>query len=150
MVIQRDRRRLAEAMRHLAAGQITNDEFEERGFFRSEDPAVREIQSAAWQLYSDNRSYRLQGKHRLSDESRTAVARCVLFLDSPLEFEWPLGTWRQGGILYFVLNCITVGFSGKLLLRQYSEAGDFGVWPFIRTADYETALRSPRLLNRAV
>jgi hypothetical protein len=48
MMDPQDRRRLAEAMRHLADGLLTNDEFEERGLFRSEDDAVREIQWAAW------------------------------------------------------------------------------------------------------
>ena len=49
-------RHLAGGIRHLVAGHITNDEFEDKWFaptVRSKDPAVREIFAGVWMLYSD-------------------------------------------------------------------------------------------------
>ena|SRR5688572_4670545 len=147
MVSQRDRRRLAEAVRHLADGQITNDQFDENAFFRSEDAAVCEIRLAAWGLYSDNRTYRLRGGDRLPGETRRSVARCILFLHGSLEFEWPREFWWQRGVVLLMLNCLTLGRAGKVFQRQYSNAGNFNMWPFIRKVDYEAALRNPTFLS---
>src|SRR5688572_24364031 len=84
-----NREKLAEAPRHLATGQISNDEYEERTELRSSDIAVREIWRAAWGLYSDVRTHRLTGKDALTADTKEAVARCILFLHSDLPWEWP-------------------------------------------------------------
>jgi hypothetical protein len=77
MVDRESRTKLGELIRHLAAGQITNDEFEDRLLpLGSADPAVWEVfSSGAWCLYSDLWEYRLTGKYRLPKEARREVAR---------------------------------------------------------------------------
>lgn len=93
MIDRQARRRASELLRHLGAGLIANDQFEDRFPTASEDVAIDEIRSQAWFLYSDLREYRLAGKHRLAADARREVARWILFLQSDLEYEWP--TWNN-------------------------------------------------------
>ncbi|HEV2852179.1 MAG TPA: hypothetical protein VHC97_05175 [Thermoanaerobaculia bacterium] len=65
---------MAEALRHLAAGQISNDEFVERLESAGRDVAVTEIhRNGAWYLYDDTREHRLTGRQRLGGEARLAL-----------------------------------------------------------------------------
>ena len=149
MTDKRDREKLAEALRHLATGQISNREYEDRTEFRSSDIAVREIWRAAWGMYSDVRTYRLTGKDALTADTKEAVARCILFLHSDLPWEWPTRSFSEI-LLFAVAGLCTFGLLARRDRRRYRAAGDFAVWPFFRRSDYEAALRAPRLLNRAV
>ena len=88
------RRQLSADIRRLATGRMTNDEFDDVYYERyenSDDRAVREIASHCYCLYSSDTliPMRLRGRHALDAESRTAIARCVLFLRSGLPCEWP-------------------------------------------------------------
>ena len=149
MTDKRDREKLAEALRHLATGQITNRAYEGRTEPRSSDIAVREIWRAAWGMYSDVRTHRLTGKNALTAETKEAVARCILFLHSDLPWEWPTRSFAEG-LQFAAANICTLGLFGLREERRYRAAGDFSVWPFFRRPDYEAALRAPRLLNRAI
>jgi hypothetical protein len=116
MIDREGRDRLALGLRRLASGQITNDEFDDRFFepyfsfaesgkcecgyalegLKTEicpecgrgmrDPALGDIATFGWTLYSDTRRYRLRGRYKLPRAAREAVARCVLFLDSDLPY----------------------------------------------------------------
>ncbi len=144
------RRQAAQLLRRLAAGQITNREFEYQFPWGSRDPAIHEIfDDGAWHLYSDFPSYRLAGANRLDATSREHVARWVLFLETDFPYEWPVLTFltRVGrALLYFC----TLGMAGKWLDAQRRQQGDIEVWPFRRKADYEAALSSPPYLRGAV
>ena len=98
MIDQRARNRMAELVRHLVAGLITNDEFEDR-LPASSDPAIHELfYLGVWTLYSDLSDYRLTGADAIGGEERHEVARYILFLKAGLEYRWPLYpgmTWRQ-------------------------------------------------------
>src|SRR6266516_3898150 len=60
MIDRNARNRLAEGIRHLAAGTITNDGFEERALSSSTDPAVHAVFfGGPWFLYHDLMRYRL-------------------------------------------------------------------------------------------
>jgi hypothetical protein len=86
MVNRAARDQVAELIRHLAAGQISNDEFEDRMPGSRDDPAVGAVfWNGAWLLYDDLREYKLVGKYRLPEEVRGEVSRWVLFLKSDLE-----------------------------------------------------------------
>jgi hypothetical protein len=116
MIDREGRDRLALGLRRLASGQLTNHEFDDDYFERfftsaeagkcecgyslagltsgicpecaraTRDAALGEIATFGWTLYSDTRRYRLRGRHKLPRIARAAVARCVLFLGSDLEY----------------------------------------------------------------
>lgn len=88
------RRQLSADIRKLATGRMTNDEFDDVYYERyenSDDRAIREIAAHCYGLYSSDTllPIRLRGRHALDSASRTAIARCVLFLRSGLQYEWP-------------------------------------------------------------
>ena len=97
MVNTEQRRQLAQDLRQLAAGTIANEDFDDAyygegdgdGYVDSADRAVVETATRGWALYSDIPRYRLRGRHKLSAETRREVTRCVLFLGSGREYEWP-------------------------------------------------------------
>jgi hypothetical protein len=141
MVDRAQRDRLAKAIRRLAAGLITNREFEAAttAFGSSADRAVRSVHRVAWTLYDDLHEHRLEGAYALGRIERRQLARWVLFLRSDLEYEWPdLTTW---GWLLVLPNLLTFGAIGRLIARWHDRRGDAGAWPFIRSADLERAVR---------
>jgi hypothetical protein len=149
MIIDRPSRSAAgELLRHLVAGQITNAEFEERFPFSS-DRTVREMWAAGWLLYDDFRTYRLVGSDRLQPADRKVIARCVLFLQTELRYEWP-----HSSSLYSFLNILTLGltldYTRQLQRKRFEKHGDIAVWPFVRQSDYDVALKNPRCLGRAI
>jgi hypothetical protein len=141
------RDRLAEDLRHLVAGQITNDQFENRRA-PSSDAAVREIQLAAWKLYDDLREHKLTGRDAPSPDDKHLTAKCMLFLKTDLEYEWPEEAGLSG-CLIAPLSLITFGLVGKAWETSRDEAsgGDRDAWPFFRKSDYDDALRHPPYLG---
>ena len=97
MINQQDRERLAEGLRHLANGRITNDEFEDqygRSAAGSRDGGVRAVfWQGAWLLYSDFEERRFAGPRRLPRDSRRHIVRWIMFLRSSRPYEWPLQRW---------------------------------------------------------
>jgi hypothetical protein len=143
VIDRRARDRLAEQLRHLAGGRITNDEFED-SLPGSHDRAVREVERAAWMLYSDLREHRLTGSDALPREVRRAIARSIVFLHSDLEYEWP--PHPCVGFRRVVGTVLSFGLIPKYFDRRYKASGEFEAWPFIRSADLERAAQMPRLL----
>lgn len=140
MVDRASRDHLATSLRHLAAGVITNDQFEDRTIdvcTSADDPALWELWNFAWLHYHDFKRYRLRGRHALSRAERRSVARVILFLKSDQAFEHEpllcgsnigLGVFAGGivagviaGLLTwatmgtFVLGLVSVGLSAFLL-----------------------------------
>ena len=143
-MVDRDARdRFAELLRHLVAGQITNDDFADRLPLSSGDSAVNQIfWNGAWMLYDDLREYRLAGRYRLPREARREVARWILFLKSDLTYEWPrlLGCFR---FPWYLLNFLSLGLLGLFVRRRLLSSVNLDVWPFYRESDYEAALARP-------
>jgi hypothetical protein len=142
------RNQLAEAIRALASGLITNDEFERKRMPHSRiDPAINEIfSSGAWFLYSDMKEYRLKGQEKLDDQTKRVVARWVLFLKTDLPYQWPIPTLGESLARLFG-NLFTLGMMNRQYQSRLKLLGDTDVWPFLRRRDFETALQSPRYLN---
>jgi hypothetical protein len=149
MVDRQSRRQLAELLRHLVAGLITNDEFEARCPRRSNDAAIRQVlHEGAWFLYDDLQEHRLTGHQKPSAADRQSVARWILFLESDVEYEWPVVPLViRLALLPF--NLVTMGFVGRMVQRYASRGGDAEVWPFRRQADYQAALKRPPYLGGA-
>jgi len=139
MVERCKRDKAATVIRDLIDGKITNEEFM-RQFPRSgDDPALPAILTAAWMQFSDRRIHRLTGRDTPTPDSRAVLERCWLFLATELEFQWPPRKSRVGkGLLQLI------GFGGPFLASDqvYRSHGDFEVWPFLKTSDYEAHKRN--------
>src|SRR5437667_10097132 len=93
MVLPDARRRLRTALASLVNGQLTNDEFDElhAGWEQSADQAVVAIAGFGYGLYSSSLPlpYRLTGRHAVDPETLRTAERCLLFLQTDLEYAWP-------------------------------------------------------------
>jgi hypothetical protein len=120
MVDRNARDKLAEALRHLISGQLTNDEFDAAYPGSCQDPAMLAVWESACCLYDSGAlfPYRLRGPYKVSPEVRRAAARAVVFLHSSLEYEWPA---RGGSIPFWGLH--SVGCYGLLGLPMLLVAG---------------------------
>jgi hypothetical protein len=148
MVNRDEREALALAIRRLAAGRITNDDYDDQYPVQSEDQAVTAVSWAGWSLYSDYWNYRLRGRNSLSAETMEAVARCVLFLQSGKEYEWPPEPKR--GLIGNFVAMLSLGWVDTRKWHGWPEwraAGEFDVWPFLRRADFDWARQHPRYLK---
>jgi hypothetical protein len=141
------RDRAALLLRRFAVGRITNDDFE-RDFPESRvDPALRAVNERAWLLYNDLFTHRLSGDRALTSEGRREVARWVLFLYSDVEYMWP-ASYSFIQVRADLMNLLTLGWWERRkdsAFSAFAEAGEFEVWPFRLSPDYQAALRLPRL-----
>jgi hypothetical protein len=133
---QRDAAR--RVLRRFIDGEITNDEFEAQFPRSAEDSAIPAIKANAWILYSDLRQHKLTGKYAPNAEIRAILERCVLFLETDLEFKWPVPKISLTNILTNVWPKVRL----EKQAPQPSE-GDEDVWPFFRRQDYDTYSASP-------
>jgi hypothetical protein len=136
MIDRLARENLAERLRHLASGAISNFEFEERARHSQVDRAIHEIDfNLAWRFYDDFKEHRLAGGWALTDGHKRDFARAVLFLKGDCEYRWPrrhpLAAW--GWILLRVLSF------GQLM--QSEPKGDVRFWPFWSRDEYHEALK---------
>jgi len=136
---------LAELTHHFVAGRLTNYELENRRP-RSKDPAIQQIfWNALWGLYDDLHEHRLIGCYYIPKDSRSDLARCILFLKSDLEYEWtPFPPKPQA--LAVLVSMVTLGAANRVMLRHWRRQGDASVWPFMREVDYRRALQQPPYL----
>jgi hypothetical protein len=136
------RRRLAELIRHLAAGRITNFEFDD-AVPQSQDRAVHSIyRNGLWPLYDDLQCHRMTGKWTLTPQERGWMARIILFLRSDFPYRYPVaGRWRW---LYALpAKLLTLGLFDAVWWRYASRSGDKSVWPFYSKEELERALEQP-------
>jgi hypothetical protein len=144
MIDRAGRDALAVQLRRLASGRLTNAEFDSARLDPADDEALVAIGDAGWSLYDDVFVYRLRGRRALKPESLDAVARCVLFLDSNLPYEWPP---RRPSIKSLLFTLLTVGTWLKRDRQRWEALGPYHVWPFYRESDYHKALANPRRLS---
>lgn len=88
------RAELSQDIRRLATGRMTNDAFDERYYeiYESSDArSINEIATYCYGLYSSDLLFpiRPRGGYALDQKTKKTIARCVLFLRSGIEFEWP-------------------------------------------------------------
>ena len=140
------RKHLARLARQLAAGDITNDQFEnERP--SSKEAALHDIYFyGLWPLYGDFIEHKLVGRWALTRAGRTWVARIVLFLHSGLPYRYPRVTGAVQ-VPVLLLSFVTLGWFGRFWRRRQWRGGDESVWPFFSRSEYEVALQAPVFLN---
>lgn len=140
MVDTHARREFAEALRQLLSGTINNIEFDRRDFEDTRDPGIFAIWYSVWLCYDDFEVHPFE----LMEGQTLDLKRCILFLHTDLEYEWPdrePGFKRVARTIRDMLRRI-VGITPAARTVQL----DYTVWPFARRSDYEEALRHPRLL----
>ena len=175
MVDHDRRKKMALHLRQLSTGQISNDDFEERIMTdvtygwppeqyylaeesKTDDPVIRPILEFSWCLYNDTYNHKLTGSHRLSDEQTKEIARFILFLHSNLEYDWTYIDLINPVIRFsftdILKSIITLGKHYRdLNLKREEEfelmkkTGDFELWPFKTTTDYQEQLKCHPFLN---
>src|SRR5687768_13398765 len=126
MVDRYARRKLAEELRHLTAGLITNEAFQMSvDSIKTQDTGYWAVVDQAWGLYSDLYTHRLKGSHALSEDDRRTVGRFVLFLHSELEYEWP--PHPCSGFTRLLASILSFGKLPRYFDRRWKSAGDFEV-----------------------
>lgn len=143
------RKHLATLARRLAAGGITNEQFQEALQFGKE-AALHDIYfRGLWPFYCDFFEHKLVGRNALTSDGRTWVARIALFLHSDLPYRYS----RITGIAQLpvaLFSFATLGWFGRYWHRRQWRGGDESVWPFYSRNEYETALQHPVFLNSGV
>ena len=175
MVDTERRKKLAFHLRHLSVGLITNDDFESNlmddvtngwlpeQYYRAkeakvDDPIIQPMLELCWGLYHDTRQHKLKGSDKLPDQSLKVIARCILFLQTDREYEWPyfdtnspLFKFSLGEI---ILSILTLGQYYRVKRKEKEEAflefqklGNFDIWPFLKMDSYEAQLKKQPFLN---
>jgi hypothetical protein len=149
MTDREGRNTLAQSLRHLVSGQITNDQFGDAARIESDDAAIHAVRDQAWLLYSDLHEHKLSGSNALSKSDRRIAARFILFLQSDLEYEWPPHPFSGGvGIILRLFSLVlSLGIIPYFVNKRWKASGDFAVWPFMRRIDYEEVLNNPRFFR---
>jgi len=149
MVDREARDRAALLIRRLAAGHITNDEFEDALPLDSDDPAIWAVfEEGAWATYSDLHEHRLVGTHRLNRAERRHLAKCVLFLKSNAEYTWPRLTGLQW-LFWLLAAFLTLGLASRVYRHLQSRSPHAGAWPFSSTREFDDALLHPPFMRDA-
>jgi len=147
MVDRAKRDKLAEKLRHLLSGRIDNlqfDALDEDDSLNSEDEVISRIFYSMWRFYDDFRSHPL----RLTEGQRHDFIRCIVFLHSDLEYEWP--SRRDATKSFFRRLLARLGPRRDPLADPAKRReGDMRVFPFYRKSDYSAALKTPRLLSKS-
>ena len=130
-------------MRQLSVGITSNDGFEygiteevtdgwlPEQYYRSkkaktDDPVIIPVLELSWGLYDDTRNHKLRKSDQLSPEALHVIARCILFLHSDLEYEWPYfnnkGPLFSFSLLGLLLIPLTLGANFRAKKTGTSES----------------------------
>jgi hypothetical protein len=149
-MINREKRDLARCLiEKLLACQITNDDFVNAYPCREKkDRVIVAIYDRLWGFWDDNQTHTLTGKHELNPEARALFERCIAFLNSDLEYEWPPLEWRSLSQAFLRLIGLRriADSRGDEWTRQVRKIGKWEVWPFIQEEDLaRSAVRSRKV-----
>jgi hypothetical protein len=177
MVNKERRKKLALHLRHLSVGLISNDAFESAGMedvsdgwlpeqyycsklakSGNDDPIIKPMLELCWGLYDDTRNHNLVKSDALTKEALKIIARCILFLQSDKEYEWPYLNLNNPLLRFslkdLILSVLTLGHHYRtkreehiISYYEWQKSGDYGVWPFLREKDYQDQLTKQPFLN---
>jgi hypothetical protein len=137
----------ARLVHNFSAGAITNRDFEAEYPGSSRDPAIAAIYEQVFLYYDDYREHRLADGDVPPTEVSDLLKRCEQFLMSDLEYEWPPKI-RIAGLRLWLTRLLGLSRRAKDLERREIEQrrllGDWDLWPFFRSADYESAVSLDR------
>lgn len=138
-VDQAARQQLAALVQQLAAGEITNRQFEDNRPCSTERALHDIFAHGLWPLYDDLTEHKLTGKRALTIEAQAHVARVILFLKSGLPYRYP----RSAGIArlpVFLLSLATLGWFGRYWHGRLWRGADESVWPFYARNEYQAVI----------
>jgi hypothetical protein len=152
MINRQPRDKLSAQLKRYLCGRITNWQLDDTADDLPDDGAFA-ISDVVYLTYSDLPEFKAIGDKRVDGKTRKTYERCILFLDSNLEYEWP--DWVSKPIPFFVWlrNMFTSSGRAEIKIREaeaieaWRSAGEVEVWPFIRREDYDEALKTPRRLQ---
>ena len=125
----------------FARGTITSREMDNDFPSDKTDLALAGIWERLWFLWDDYHNHTLTGKYSPAPEEHAMMDRCIAFLDSDLEYEWP--PFRGASFGLVLLRAF--GFRKKAAdaekreLEELAKFGDLEVWPFLRREDWQRA-----------
>jgi len=134
----------AKLVRQFRDGEITSDDLESDWPSRSDDKALRAVESRVWAFYDDHRPRRMIGKGAASPEERELLTRYAAFLSSPLPYEWSKSSFHGlGGCGPMVFLTLGLLWPVDWWIKRRNadeeaalpQEGELDVWPFIRRAD---------------
>ena len=142
MVNLADRQRVAELIRGLISGAVTNRQFELDYPIASPDLGVREICTELWLYYDDFTEHSLVELYSSNPAARALLDRCILFLGTDLEYGWPPRI-RFPSRRLRLLRMLRMAKSAERLealeLKRRNAVGDWDVWPFASTNSFLAA-----------
>lgn len=139
MVDREARDKAAKAVRgFMLECSITNWEYEDRYPESKADRAVLCIFQQLWFWYDDMHEHKMLGEYRLSPEHLEVIDRCLLFLQSDLEYIWPpVKVDWLGLVCYIIKYVISFGtFRPREKELSYNEEH---FWPFFDREQYAQA-----------
>lgn len=168
------RKKLAIHLRHLSAGLLSNDDFEinvmdditngwlPEQYYRSKeatsgDKIILPMLELCWGLYDDTRNHKLTGRNKLDEKGLKVIRRCILFLHSDREYEWPYfetcNPLFKFSLAELILAILSLGqyYRDKrkeqhVAFEEFQKLGNFDIWPFFKQEDYEDQLKCPPFL----
>jgi hypothetical protein len=135
MINRHARQIAAEALRSFMDGSISNKEYERRYPSAKGDDALLEIYVQIWFLYADVETHFLTAERAPNDEDRAVLERCILFLQSDVEYQWPRQKLR---LRFRILRLLGLGRTGTQR-EEGLGGGDKKAWPFWDQAQYAQA-----------
>ena len=124
----------------------------------NDDPIIKPILELCWGLYDDTRNHKLVSRDELSTEALKIIARCILFLHSEKEYEWPYFNTNNPLLRFslkdLILSILTLGHHYRnkreehiISFYEWQKLGEYDVWPFFRKSDYQAELTRQPFLN---
>jgi hypothetical protein len=138
-MINREKRDLAWKLIHgFFTSEITNDDLMDNYPRDEGDAAIGAIYERLWFFWPDNRTVRLTTDNAPKGEARELIERCIAFLKSDLEYEWPPFQWVKlsYGLMHILGLKNVAEKKGRESLIEFRRNGTLEVWPFIRESDY--------------
>jgi len=138
-MINREKRDLARRLvEKFLAGEITNDDFvNDYPSREKDDRVIVAIYDRLWGFWDDNQTHTLTGKRELNPEAGALFERCIAFLNSDLEYEWPpLEWWSLSQAFLRLIGLRRIADRrGDEWTQKVRKIGKWEVWPFIREED---------------
>ena len=134
MIDRQARDAAAKILQAFMDGAVSNYKYEDSFPKSKDDPGLHAIHVELLFYYSDVRQHKLIGGNTLSPEARALYERCVLFLKSDLEFQWPP---PQLKLRYGFLRLLGLGRALKRREEKEASIGEKQFWPFLNQDDYE-------------
>jgi hypothetical protein len=131
MIDRHSRNLAADILRAAKSGKITNYEIEDQ-WPKSGDKALIYIAQRIWLCYDDLKKdlFKIDSN---DEETRSLIERCISFLESEEEYQWPDYNFDRSGLIFW----IDLTKSKKAKTEEWEgfvESADFSKWPFFVNA----------------